>query len=327
MSSNRRPLIIGLGLVIVVIAVASLGFLLQSSPSSDSQAPSSNESTSSPQLSPSPSTTTSSDSPSTSYQPPQKQPTGWSYFYDGALDYLAAYPSDYRLSPAANLEFGESAFYSFTDEDNTASGPVPEDELKIAVVFRPSGNDFFSRDDIPDTAQEVMVDDKVAHQFTSPNQQVRSTAVVLQNGDIYVIRAYPANSELIDTYTQFLEYLDFDALSPIEITQTQLREDDDGHRLELRGYAPGTWFYEAQMTAELEAPSILNETVTSPAKAESDWMTTSWVPFSVSFSLSSQDANVFSNDTPVLVTFNKSNPSGIPMNNFTYTQPIIVDSE
>lgn len=84
----------------------------------------------------------------------------------------------------------------------------------------------------------------------------------------------------------------------------------------ITGQAKGNWYFEASFPVELKNNSnvIIG---TGVAKAQSDWMTTNFVPFTVSVSFPPQPAG--SSGTLV---FKKDNPSGEPANDDQYVIPV-----
>lgn len=75
----------------------------------------------------------------------------------------------------------------------------------------------------------------------------------------------------------------------------------------ITGKARGPWYFEASFPVELRDSNNLL-LAQKPAQATSDWMTTNWVPFTVTLSF----------PTPATATgtliFRKDNPSGEPIN-------------
>ena len=80
----------------------------------------------------------------------------------------------------------------------------------------------------------------------------------------------------------------------------------------VRGKARGTWFFEASFPVILtdSAGHILAQ---APAHAESDWMTTDFVPFSVTLTFTTPTTATGT------LTLKKDNPSGLPQNDDSRT--------
>lgn len=80
----------------------------------------------------------------------------------------------------------------------------------------------------------------------------------------------------------------------------------------ITGRARGPWYFEASFPVELR-DSNGTLLVQKPAQATSDWMTTDWVPFTITLSF----------PTPATATgtliFRKDNPSGEPINDDQYS--------
>ncbi len=86
--------------------------------------------------------------------------------------------------------------------------------------------------------------------------------------------------------------------------------------LVLTGEAKGNWYFEASFPVELKnnANVVIG---TGVAQAQSDWMTTNFVPFTVSITFPAQPAG--STGTLIL---KKDNPSGEPANDDQYVVPV-----
>lgn len=83
----------------------------------------------------------------------------------------------------------------------------------------------------------------------------------------------------------------------------------------VQGRARGSWFFEASLPVVLKdtAGNILVETY---GQAQSDWMTSDWVPFEANL--------VFSTSTEKMgeLIIKKDNPSGLPENDAQVTYPV-----
>lgn len=89
--------------------------------------------------------------------------------------------------------------------------------------------------------------------------------------------------------------------------------------LTITGEARGTWFFEASFPVVLtdwDGKIIAQGT----AKANSDWMTTDFVPFTATLSFT-VDKNTYSNNGALILR--KDNPSGLPQNNNALEIPIV----
>mgnify|MGYP001570776670 CR=1 FL=1 len=85
--------------------------------------------------------------------------------------------------------------------------------------------------------------------------------------------------------------------------------------LTISGAARGTWYFEASFPIKLLDGSG-KEIAVAIAQAQSDWMTTEFVPFSAILTFT---APTTSNGTLV---FHKDNPSGLPENDDSFSLPI-----
>jgi hypothetical protein len=90
-----------------------------------------------------------------------------------------------------------------------------------------------------------------------------------------------------------------------------------GSPLVVTGEARGTWYFEASFPYELRDASG-NVIAQGPVQAAGDWMTTDFVPFSVSITYPPQAAG--SAGTLIL---KKDNPSGLPENEKSLTIPVV----
>lgn len=79
----------------------------------------------------------------------------------------------------------------------------------------------------------------------------------------------------------------------------------------IKGKAKGNWFFEASFPIRLE-DNQGNLITTTIARAQSDWMTTNYVPFEAVLSF---PQNLTGNGKLI---FSKDNPSGLPQNAGTF---------
>src|SRR5438067_367295 len=87
--------------------------------------------------------------------------------------------------------------------------------------------------------------------------------------------------------------------------------------LSLLGEARGTWYFEASFPVELKDAS--GKTIAQvPAQAQGDWMTTEFVPFSLSLTFPAQPSG--SKGTLIL---HKDNPSGNPARDDSVSIPVV----
>jgi hypothetical protein len=76
--------------------------------------------------------------------------------------------------------------------------------------------------------------------------------------------------------------------------------------LVVTGRARGTWFFEASFPVVL-TDSSGNVIAQTPAQAQSDWMTTDWVPFRATLTFPAQKSGQRG-----FLILKKDNPSGLP---------------
>jgi hypothetical protein len=85
----------------------------------------------------------------------------------------------------------------------------------------------------------------------------------------------------------------------------------------VTGYARGTWFFEAVFPVE-----VLNKKGvvigTAQAKADSDWMTTDFVPFTAEINLKALY------NGPATIVLKKDNPSGDPAKDASVSIPVMI---
>jgi hypothetical protein len=86
--------------------------------------------------------------------------------------------------------------------------------------------------------------------------------------------------------------------------------------LTVEGKARGTWFFEGSLPVKLYDANG-NQLAAGNAKARGNWMTEGYVPFSVTLRFQAPD------DERGKLVFSKANPSGLPRNDDSFTQPVI----
>lgn len=86
--------------------------------------------------------------------------------------------------------------------------------------------------------------------------------------------------------------------------------------LTVTGQAKGTWYFEASFPVKLYDGNN-NQIAVAPAQALSDWMTTNFVPFSVTLTFATPATQY---GTLVL---EKDNPSGLPANDDSISIPVL----
>ena len=86
--------------------------------------------------------------------------------------------------------------------------------------------------------------------------------------------------------------------------------------LYIKGEAKGYWYFEGSFSIKLydAADNLLADTV---ARAQDDWTTESFVPFEATLNFNAPD------DERGKLVFERANPSGLPQNDQSYSQPVI----
>lgn len=87
--------------------------------------------------------------------------------------------------------------------------------------------------------------------------------------------------------------------------------------LTINGKARGGWYFEASFPVELKNADGVTIAL-APAQAQSDWMTSNFVPFSATLTYAAQPAG--SKGTLIL---RNDNPSGLPENDKSVTIPVV----
>lgn len=133
-------------------------------------------------------------------------------------------------------------------------------------------------------------------------------AVVLVGGGIFVLTKKPAQAPVV-VNPQPVQYKDLVYVEgPLPGTQVK-------SPLVVSGRARGNWYFEASFPVKL-LDGNGNVLALAPAQAQGDWMTTNYVPFSVTLTF----------PTPVTATgtliLQKDNPSGEPQNDDFVSIPV-----
>lgn len=85
--------------------------------------------------------------------------------------------------------------------------------------------------------------------------------------------------------------------------------------LAISGKAKNTWYFEASFPVKLKDATgkVLGQ---APAQAQTDWMTTGYVPFRLDLNFTDSATATGS------LEFSKDNPSGLPQNDATVSMPV-----
>lgn len=260
---------------------------------------------------------TSEPSPQKSMSPDkdmQELPDGWTRAFDGASNYQFAYPNEWTLRPATSRN-GESAVYSFDPEETPDTGGVPVEQLKIAVVYFPEEDEREITFDNIESETELVVDGFNATQYVTSGAMGGSvsTLVEMDQGK-YLVSAYPPDSEMLEVYDEFLNYIDLDRSEPVDFVSPELSETVSSP-LNINAAAKGNWFFEAQISLSLVTLTGENLVSTTAATRE-DWMTEELVTFDTEMEFNVPEENYG------FVKIEKSNPSGMPQNANSFYWPV-----
>jgi hypothetical protein len=244
-------------------------------------------------------------------------PQNWTYLYDGALNFQLAYPATWTARPATNIQ-GESTVYSYKPNQELGTGPVAENELKIAVIYLDSESSkqiVFEELDLV-SKKQITVDGFNAIQRVSQNQSGGSisTEIEINDNEKYFVFGYPADSQLINLYQQTLQYIDIDKDNPVNIKQPEINQQISSS-ISIKAEAPGSWFNEGQLPMELKTVDgkVIKQT---SATTTQNWMTEQLVEFNHELVFKTQESNYG------YLVIKKSNPSGIPNNQQSFYWPL-----
>ncbi len=87
--------------------------------------------------------------------------------------------------------------------------------------------------------------------------------------------------------------------------------------LHIYGKARGTWYFEASFPVRIETDSGM-VLAAVPAQAQSDWMTTDFVPFDVTVSFT------VTSTVPATLILRADNPSGLPEHDKELRVPVVL---
>ncbi len=234
---------------------------------------------------------------------------------DGVLEVGFTIPDSWEVRPASS-QTGELGLYSYDVSTTPATGGVPADKIKIAVTFF-GPND--TRDYQPPANQIQSSEQVTVAGHTATRQVVNgslgqfvATAVSTEAGT-YLISGYPADSQLIDQYDQFLETIALGGTLPIQVTQPE-PEIQISSPVTISGMAPGTWFFEGGLNITLHEIDGTEIGSTNATSSES-WMTTEMIPFAATLEFETEQNVGY-------LQINKANPSGLPENEQTLYWPV-----
>jgi hypothetical protein len=91
-----------------------------------------------------------------------------------------------------------------------------------------------------------------------------------------------------------------------------------GKTITVTGKARGSWYFEASFPVEV-LDKDGNVLAQKPAQAQGDWMTTEFVPYSVTLTVPQSYIG------PATLVLKKDNPSGMPQNEASLSVPITIE--
>ncbi len=265
---------------------------------------------------PVPTSTPSNSTPTPESDSDVELPANWTTMYDGALGFKASYSSEWTKRPATNLQ-DESAFYSFDPAEMPGTGPVPREELKIGVAYfalTDSRSIIYEESEIV-SEENITVDgfSAVRRVIEGPGGGSVSTEVDTPEGK-YLIAAYPPESELLDSYDSFLEYIDLNAQAPVTVTEPK-RTAEVSSPVTVSGQAPGTWFFEAVLPISLvtaEGDVLIDDIFVT----EEEWMTEDLLDFNLQLSFETPESNYG------FIVVEKNDPSDLSHNKAAFYWPV-----
>lgn len=137
-----------------------------------------------------------------------------------------------------------------------------------------------------------------------------------------VMESYPRQCRTPDgrTYAEELaEQTTYtNATADLIVVDTPFPGSVTGKEFSVVGKARGTWFFEASFPIEL-IDKDGNQLAVAVAQAQSDWMTTEFVPFKADFKVPQSYIG------PATLILKKDNPSGLPENDASISFPITVE--
>ncbi len=235
-------------------------------------------------------------------------PEEWVEFRDEIIGFSMRHPPEWNTHEAVSYD-DESSIESF-DRDELPTGQVPPEEIKVGV------RRFLEDTDIeyspPEEEQiieerDIVVANRNATWFEVETLGTNISVVLTDDQDTYVISAYPADSQYLEEFELMLGTFEF--IPSIEM-ENPLPRQQVTSPIEVRGMAPGTWFFEASMTARLETAEEDLETEAIITTTAEEWMTTEQIPFEGTIPYSRTPAL---NDTiSATLIIRAANPSGLP---------------
>lgn len=235
-------------------------------------------------------------------------PESWETSTDEVAGYSISHPPDWEVRKTDQIR-GESQITSYAQDEISQPGPVPANELKISIVrFLPGSTVRPSEPEPNNVTSEtsLTLSGETATRRVVENRGESIVIRVTHQEDLYVITAIPANSDHLEVFDTMLQTFSFVPTVRIESPTQQSQVQSP---IAITGSAPGTWFFEGQLTATLVSSDT--ELGSASLQAESDWMTEDAVEFSGELEYSIPSGSEI-NSAELII--NKANPSGLPQN-------------
>lgn len=246
-------------------------------------------------------------------------PSGWAYGYDGMLQYEFAYPQGWDFHPATSTT-DESALYSFSTDATVAGSGIPADQLKIAVLFYPSGGSgslgFDPNNVVSSNPVTIGGYPAVRRVLNTPGGGSVATTVTV-TGDTFIATASPGDSMQIGVYDEFLNHLRPELNSPVSVVEP-MPGQAVAPPLQVSGQAPSGWMPDGQLPVKLTTEG---GAVIAQATATTTQDATSGTP--LPFTATLDYLPPYSPNGVLVIT--RGNPPGLPLNSYTYFLPVSFD--
>ncbi|MCD8485087.1 Gmad2 immunoglobulin-like domain-containing protein [Candidatus Woesebacteria bacterium] len=245
--------------------------------------------------------------------------SSWETFTDSVYGYSTEYPAEWRTRVTTSLQ-SESQITSYDTNELPSTDGVPPEELKIAVArFYPNSQISY----VPPTSEDTVSQENITVAGENATRRRVQSAFgesvsveFMHEGSTFVVTAIPADSQYIGVFDHVLETLAFAPNVGIESPDPQ---ESLTSPVQVTGYAPGTWFFEGQLSVELQTAQ--GETIAQASlAADGTWMTENEVDFSGELTFDDAERAVES----LRLVLMKANPSGLPENAQSVSIPVQV---
>lgn len=243
-------------------------------------------------------------------------PESWTTFEDSIIGYSIKHPENWNTQMADTYS-AESTIESF-ERQEASPGQVPQNEIKIAVRrFIENAAVTYSPpvDNQIVDEKEVMIAGERAIRRTIQGLGTNISVEIKHDNETFIVTAYPADSAYLEEFDtmlktfSFIPSVDIENPAPLESVSSPIN---------ISGNAPGNWFFEAQLSVELQdqAGEIMAETSIS---TDENWMTTDQVPFSGIINYENPN-----NETNATLVIRSANPSGLPEKEKSLSIPLLI---